>query len=147
MLSNSCRYGIRAVMYLASRPDCKKMIGITTISKDLNLPAPFLAKILQQLAKHKILFSLKGPHGGFSLLKDPEEITLLDIVRTIDGDDIFNTCIIHNITCRSYVTEQRKKCALHDDYSVIRKELVNLFSSRTIQDLVKKADDPEGIII
>ena len=147
MLSNSCRYGIRAVMYLASRPDRKKMAGITTISTDLNLPAPFLAKILQQLAKHKILISNKGPHGGFSLLKAPEEITLFDIVRTIDGDDIFNSCVIHNFTCKSYVAEHKKKCLLHDDYSAIRKELVNLFSSRTIQDLVNKAGDLEGIII
>jgi Rrf2 family protein len=147
MLSNSCRYGIRAVMYLASRPEDKKMTGIVTISKDLNLPAPFLAKILQQLAKHKMLISLKGPHGGFSLLKDPEEITLLDIIKTIDGDDIFNNCVIHNSTCRSYVAEHKKKCALHDDYSVIRNEMVKLFSSMTIQDLVNKAGNSKGIVI
>ena len=42
------------------------------ISSDLDLPTPFLAKILQQLAKQKILSSSKGPHGGFSLLKDPQ---------------------------------------------------------------------------
>lgn len=146
MLSNSCRYGIRAVMYLASRPSEKKMTGITTISKDLNLPTPFLAKILQQLAKHKILNSLKGPHGGFSLLKDPKEITLLDIVRTIDGDDIFNNCIIHNSTCR-YVNEHKESCALHDEYSVIRKDLMELFRSSTIYDLVQKAGGSEEIVI
>jgi len=146
MLSNSCRYGIRAVMYLASRPSEKKMTGITTISKDLNLPTPFLAKILQQLAKHKILNSLKGPHGGFSLLKDPKEITLLDIVRTIDGDDIFKDCIIHNNTCR-YVDEHKESCALHDEYSVIRKDLMKLFRSSTIYDLVQKAGGSEEIVI
>ena len=146
MLSNSCRYGIRAVMYLASRPSGKKMTGITTISKDLNLPTPFLAKILQQLAKHKILNSLKGPHGGFSLLKDPKEITLLDIVRTIDGDDIFKDCIIHNNTCR-YVDEHKESCALHDEYSVIRKDLMKLFRSSTIYDLVQKAGGSEEIVI
>ena len=146
MLSNSCRYGIRAVMYLASQPSEKKMTGITTISKDLNLPTPFLAKILQQLAKRKILNSLKGPHGGFSLLKDPKEITLLDIVRTIDGDDIFKDCIIHNNTCR-YVDEHKESCALHDEYSVIRKDLMKLFRSSTIYDLVQKAGGSEEIVI
>ena len=146
MLSNSCRYGIRAVMYLASRPSGKKMTGITTISKDLNLPTPFLAKILQQLAKRKILNSLKGPHGGFSLLKDPKEITLLDIVRTIDGDDIFKNCIIHNNTCR-YVDEHKESCALHDEYSVIRKDLMKLFRSSTIYDLVQKTGGSEEIVI
>lgn len=147
MLSNSSRYGIRAVMYLASRPEGKKMTDIITISKDLNLPAPFLGKILQQLAKRKILISLKGPHGGFSLLKDPGDITLLEIVKTIEGDDIFNNCIIHNSTCRSYVTLHKKKCALHDDYSSIRKDLVKLFSKKTINDLVRKAGESDQIII
>lgn len=134
-------------MYLAGRPAEKKMTDIITISKDLNLPAPFLGKILQQLARHKILISLKGPHGGFSLLKNPEDITLLEIVKIIEGDDIFNNCIIHNSTCKSYVTIHKKKCALHDDYSSIRKDLVKLFSNKTINDLVKKAGGSDQIII
>ena len=71
MLSNSCKYGIRAVVYLASR-HTKSNIGIKEISGDLGLPSPFLAKILQQLAKHKILNSVKGPNGGFTLKRKPE---------------------------------------------------------------------------
>jgi len=51
MLSNSCRYGIRAVIYLASQPISNGKTGITRISTDLDLPQPFLAKILQQLVK------------------------------------------------------------------------------------------------
>ena len=76
MLSNSCRYGIRAVIYLASQPICRYKTGIKQISNDLDLPTPFLAKILQQLAKQKILSSSKGPHGGFSLLKDPRKYNI-----------------------------------------------------------------------
>ena len=99
MLSNSCRYGIRAVIYLASQPLSGGKTGIKKISHDLDLPTPFLAKILQQLAKQKILSSSKGPHGGFSLLKDPKKVTLYDIVITIDGDDVFTDCIMHHGTC------------------------------------------------
>ena len=146
MLSNSSRYGIRAVVYLAGRPDSKSMAGITAISKDLNLPTPFLAKILQQLAKNKILYSVKGPHGGFSLLKDPKEITLFDIVKVIEGEDIFNNCIIHNSTCKE-VNEKNEECVLHDDYSSIRKALIEFFRNRTIYDLVKKAEGSEKIIV
>ena len=99
MLSNSCKYGIRAVIYIASQPILNGKTGIKKISGDLDLPTPFLAKILQQLAKQKILSSSKGPHGGFSLLKDPKKITLLDIVNTIDGNDIFTNCVMHNGSC------------------------------------------------
>jgi len=146
MLSNSCRYGIRAVMYLANKPVGNGKTGIKQISKDLNLPTPFLAKILQVLAKQKILISLKGPHGGFSLLKDPKKISLLDIVRTIDGEDIFTSCIIHNDTC-FYVNKSKNACALHEAYESVRSDLIRLFSSMTINDLVLKVGKSELIAI
>ena len=61
MLSNSCRYGIRAVIYLASQPLSNVKTGIKKISNDLNLPTPFLAKILQML---------KLPNGLMKILVD-----------------------------------------------------------------------------
>lgn len=139
MLSNSCRYGIRAVIYLASQPESSGKTGIKKISQDLDLPTPFLAKILQLLAKQKILSSTKGPHGGFSLLKDPRTITLYDIVNTIDGDEIFTNCIMHNGSCTS-VDDNNKPCPLHDDYSKTRIDRINLFRNKKISDLVQTAN-------
>jgi Rrf2 family protein len=136
MLSNTSKYGIRAVVYLASQPDHNLKIGIKKISDDLQLPTPFLAKILQLLTKQKILSSTKGPHGGFSLLRDPRSITLLDIVTTIDGDDVFTNCILHNRPCR-IIQKERIPCALHNDYIKLGKELMNLFRKKTIYSLVK----------
>jgi len=146
MLSNSCRYGIRAVIYLANQPLSSGKIGIKKISSDLNLPMPFLAKILQQLVKQKILSSSKGPHGGFSLLKDPRKITLLDIVTAIDGTDIFTDCVMHNGSCES-IDRTKTKCPLHDDYDLIRRNMVKVFSNNTIHDLVVKANGPKNITI
>ncbi|MCJ7449969.1 MAG: Rrf2 family transcriptional regulator [Bacteroidales bacterium] len=145
MLSNSCRYGIRAIIYLASLPQTKGKTGIKQIAKDLELPTPFLAKILQQLAKQKILNSTKGPHGGFSLLKDSKNITLLDIVKTIDGEEIFTNCIIHNETCSS-VDRSKKSCPVHDDFSRVRTDLIKLFRNKTIYDLVRTAKSEEIFI-
>lgn len=146
MLSNSCRYAIRAIIYLASQPEKNVKIGIKKISGDLDLPKPFLAKILQQLTKQKILSSSKGPHGGFSLMKDPKSITLLDIVKTIDGDEILTNCVMHNGTCSS-VSKLKISCALHEDYGAVRDNLVKLFSEKTIYDLVNKANNSETIFI
>ena len=146
MLSNSCRYGIRAVIYLASQPESTVKTGIKKISSDLNLPKPFLAKILQQLAKQKILSSTKGPHGGFSLLRDPKTITLFDIVNTIDGDDIFTNCVMHNGSCAGTKTDSTH-CPLHDDYEKTRADLIQLFSKRTIYELVQMSNNAELITI
>jgi Rrf2 family iron-sulfur cluster assembly transcriptional regulator len=146
MLSSTCKYGIRAVTYIASKSKNNDKIGIKQISEDLNLPTPFLAKILQLLAKQKILASSKGPHGGFSLLKDPRNITLLDIVMTIDGSDAFDNCIIHNGSCKS-VDEEKLICPIHDDYARIRTNLIKLFSNKTIYSLVKSVNKFEEIAI
>jgi Rrf2 family protein len=146
MLSNSCRYGIRAVIYLAKHYPDKSNVGIKEISGDLELPLPFLAKILQQLAKHKILNSVKGPNGGFSLLKKPESITLLEIVKIIDGEGLFKNCIIHDGSCAE-VRRNKKTCPVHDDYSVIRASLINLFKNKTIAELVRTAKESENIFI
>jgi len=145
MLSTSCIYGIRAIVYLASQPMDECKTGIKKISSDLKLPAPFLAKILQQLAKQKILSSSKGPHGGFSFLKDPRKITLLDIVNSIDGPYTLTRCIMHNGACDGEDSE--KLCALHKDYNKPRAELIKLFSKMTIHDLAKKTVSLELINI
>lgn len=146
MLSNSCKYGIRAVTYIASQPKTNAKIGIKKISEDLNLPSPFLAKILQMLAKQKILNSSKGPHGGFSLLKNPKNITVQDIIRSIDGDNTFNDCVMHNGICKSF-EERNTLCPLHEEYSKTRRGLIKLFSSKTVYNLVRSANKFDEITI
>jgi Rrf2 family protein len=146
MLSSSCKYGIRAVTYIASKSKDNVKVGIKQISEDLHLPTPFLAKILQLLAKQKILSSSKGPHGGFSLLRDPKEITLLDIITTIDGKDLFEYCVIHNTTC-SCVGDEKLICPIHEEYSKIRTNLMKLFSRKTISSLVRSANKTREVAI
>jgi Rrf2 family protein len=146
MLSNSCRYGIRAVIYLARNQNKTEKTGIKKISEDLELPSPFLAKILQQLAKHRILSSSKGPHGGFSLLKNPENITLLDVVNIIDGEEVFTQCVMHNGDCIS-IDRNKKPCPIHDDYSKVRTDIIGLFRNKTIADLAKTVNGAGGINI
>jgi len=146
MLSNSCRYGIRAMIFLAQQSKTGGNTGIKKISDDLNLPSPFLAKILMQLAKRKILTSTKGPHGGFSLQLSPEKITVLDVILAIDGEDIFTNCVMHNGSCET-LGKEKKYCPLHEEYEKTRKDLVKLFESKTIYDLALRADNSDFITI
>jgi Rrf2 family protein len=84
MLSNTCKYAIRSVIYLSINAKENQKIGIKKISEELDIPTPFLGKILQSLARQKLLTSTKGPHGGFGMGKDPSEITLMNIVEIVD---------------------------------------------------------------
>ena len=135
MLSNTCKYGIRAIIYLALEDNDKK-VGIKQIAEDLDIPSPFLSKILQLLAKNKILNSTKGPHGGFGLGKPAEEIKLMDIVRIIDGMDFFETCLIGMKSCTD--PDASIRCPIHNQYSPIREKTRALFENTSIKNL---ADD------
>lgn len=133
MLSNTSKYAIRAMVYLAMHNKKGVWIGIKRISADLGIPSPFLAKILQVLAKHKLLISTKGPNGGFSLGKEPETICLFDIVTIIDGKDIFEQCLISLRPCH----EEDTPCPVHDRYEPIRKSTIQLFKEQTIDSLAR----------
>ncbi len=133
MLSSSCKYALRAVIYLACYTKENEKIGIKKISRDLDIPMPFLSKILQTLAKHKILSSTKGPNGGFGMGRVAEDIYLIDIVKIIDGLDFFNKCVIGV----DYCSDLESPCALHSRYARYRDQIKSLFENATIADLVE----------
>jgi Rrf2 family protein len=146
MLSNTCKYGIRAIVYIAGASRNGEKIGLKRISSDLNLPMPFLAKILQSLAKQKILLSSKGPNGGFSLAREPRDINLSEVVRAIDGVDAFSKCVLHNDNCKSS-DHTKVACILHNDYVKARLRIEKLFEKKTVQSLVSTVRNSDDILL
>jgi Rrf2 family protein len=71
---------------LAEAPEGEQVMA-RIIAEEEELPAFFLAKTLQNLARHGLLRSTKGPTGGFSLNKPAEKIRILDVVDALDGLD------------------------------------------------------------
>lgn len=131
MISNTSKYAIRATMYLALFSSEEKRHGIKNISAELDIPAPFLGKILQLLVREDILCSIKGPNGGFCLKRAAIDISILDIIQVIEGTDFFDTCVIRTSSCSS-----DEPCSLHDKAGPIKKEMKRVYASETIADLV-----------
>ena len=146
MLSNTCKYGLRAIVYIAGKSNNGEKIGIKKISADLELPMPFLAKILQSLARKKILLSSKGPNGGFSLARSPKEIYLIEVVKAIDGDDVFSRCVMHNDNCKN-IDKNKIACALHGDYVKQRSSIEKVFENKSVYSLVSTAKNSSDILI
>lgn len=141
MLSNTSKYAIRSVIYLALYAGEEKKIGIKQISKELDIPTPFLGKILQTLAKQKLLSSTKGPHGGFGLGKPADEIALIEIVDIIDGQDLFKKCLIRMGDCND-----KEPCSAHKKYGEIRQNLYTLFQKEKISDFVDEIKEGKNRI-
>lgn len=84
MLSNKAKYGLKAMLYLAARPDSGP-IGILEIAQDQNIPKKFLDAILLELRRGGIVHSRKGRGGGYVLSRAPSEISIGRIIRILDG--------------------------------------------------------------
>ena len=80
MISKACKYGIRAVIFVASRAADDTKLNIKQIAKEVDAPEAFTAKILQTLNKHRIITSLKGPYGGFYMEEFQMEQPVINIV-------------------------------------------------------------------
>ncbi|NBC84429.1 MAG: Rrf2 family transcriptional regulator [Bacteroidetes bacterium] len=143
MLSNTSKYAIRACIYLAIHSKDNEKIGIKQISEDLHIPTPFLGKILQSLAKYKLLVSTKGPHGGFALSKSPENITLLDIVKVVDGEDIFTNCLLSEHKCE----DESEHCPVHEKYATVRNNFTEMFRGQNLAQLAQEVKDSKVDII
>lgn len=126
MLSKTCTYAIQSSIYIALQPT-GQYTSIGTVAEALNIPFQFLKKILQNLTQAGILISYRSPKGGVMLARAAETITLFEIVKAIDGSDIFTECILKLPGCG-----HTKPCPLHDSWSVERMRLRTVFEQTTL---------------
>ena len=145
MLSNTCKYALRALIYLGKFSEDDKRIGIKKISEDLNLSSPFLGKILQNLVKQKLLVSTKGPNGGFALGKKSEEITLWDIVTKVDGEEYFTNCLISLEPCKTH-DPSKPLCPVHSQYDKLRSEISAFYKQTTLEVISRDIDKYEDLV-
>lgn len=90
MLSQTAEYALRAIVFLADHhgvPKTAEMIAETT-----KVPLGYLAKILQGLARNGLIHSQRGLHGGFTLLRSPNDLNIYDVVQAIDPINRITTC-------------------------------------------------------
>jgi Rrf2 family iron-sulfur cluster assembly transcriptional regulator len=106
-LSKAADYAIRGLVYLSMKPD-DGMSGIEEISKARDIPASYLAKLFQTLAKKGFVRSFRGPEGGFALTCSPRDINLLEVIEAVEGPIFLNECLIQRGYC-----PQDNVCAVH----------------------------------
>ncbi|MCY1721891.1 Rrf2 family transcriptional regulator [Prolixibacteraceae bacterium Z1-6] len=145
MLSNTCKYALRALIYLGKFSQDDKRIGIKRISEDLQLSSPFLGKILQNLVKQKLLVSTKGPNGGFSLSRNASEISLWDIVTKVDGEEFFTNCLISLEPCKTH-DPSKPLCPVHAQYDKLRKEICAFYKETSLEIISQDIDKFEDLM-
>ncbi|HEY5648326.1 MAG TPA: Rrf2 family transcriptional regulator [Nitrospiria bacterium] len=83
-LSKKIDYGLIAISHIAYQGD-DKITNAKRIAEEYQIPRELLAKILQKLARQGLIDSQNGPKGGYSLTRSPDEITVGEVVKAIEG--------------------------------------------------------------
>lgn len=94
MLSQTVEYALRAMMYLASLGG--QAVNCETISERTRVPSGYLSKVMRDLVCAKLVHSFRGPHGGFSLARSANDISLLDVVNAVDPIPRIQHCPLDN---------------------------------------------------
>jgi len=132
VISQTAEYALRTIVWLASRhgePQTTRQIAEAT-----RIPPGYLAKVLQNLGKARLVNSQRGLHGGFTLTRDPVEMTPLDVINAIDPIPRLNGCPL------GIAAHQGQLCPLHRKLDDAMAHIEEAMGSSRISELV----DPDG---
>lgn len=130
MLSSTCKTAIKAVIYLSSQSDHDVKTGIKEISGRIKASEHTVGKILQLLARKRIINSAKGPSGGFYLNERQQEQAIIHIVEAIEGETVFKECGLGLTKCSA-----TRPCPIHDEYKAARELMEKIFRERSVRHL------------
>ena len=130
MLSLTCKTGIKAVIYLASKFEAGGKAGIKEIAEFINASEHTVGKLLQTLVKEEVICSSKGPNGGFYITEKQLQQPVIIIVVAIDGKQLFEECGLGLSKCSAL-----HPCPLHNDYKIIRDRFKQMCQQKKVNDL------------
>ncbi len=130
MFKKETEYALRGLVYINIQNQEGRSPGIVEISTEIETPQHYMAKILQRLVRLGFIESSKGKNGGYSFNPEKPDLTLKEIILSIEGDSLFTGCGFGLKQC-----DEQNPCPLHNSYSPIRKALNKLVNEETIQSL------------
>ena len=135
LFSKKAELAIKAMLFLATK-EPGTCIDVKVISNALQIPKMFTAKILQELVYAGLVNSKKGKMGGFFLGENGENITIEQIVKTIDGLDIITRCVFGFSQC-----SEEHPCPGHPYWKSIRNDISMFLNNMTIGKMKDKTID------
>jgi len=129
-LTKAGDYGFLGIMYLARQPE-KRVVRLSEISENEDIPEKFLAKIFQSYTRSGLVKSHRGARGGFSMAKPSEKIRVKDILESVQGPIYLTRCLNEAESC-----ERKDTCSLRKIWLKAQDHLNNLLEKKTLADLI-----------
>lgn len=137
MFSKSTEYALRATIYIANKGSIDHKIGIDEISEAIDSPVSFTAKIMQALTRsNKVVSSTRGPNGGFFLTDKARKLPVRAILDAMGEGEVLDKCVLGLKLCNEV-----QPCPMHLQYKPIRKQLKELFVTKSIEQLAAEIKD------
>ncbi len=137
MFSTKAEYGVRVMAHLAKH-DGERPISLATIADAEGLPLAYLEHLVQRLRKAGLVESRRGAHGGYTLAREAEEITMAEVVRALEGEIAPIECISADsdgiLTCSR---EGAEPCPTKFLWTRVQGSIVRTLNEITLDDLVQ----------
>lgn len=132
IITRATEYTIRAVLHMAEKFPVA-VVSKQEICEAEGITPAFLTKILQPLIRGGLVRSKRGVAGGFALARSPARLTLLDVMQAVDEPMTLNVCLLEGHEC-----DRECSCPVHELWSEARDRFEEIFSRRSIADLVQR---------
>jgi Rrf2 family protein len=133
LLTQTAEYALRSVLFLGVLPK-DTLVRVNDMAESLKIPRNYLSKVLFELARQGILGSVRGPHGGFSLARDPGILTLADVIEPFDP--LEDRCLLMRREC-----SDANPCIAHNQWKRVAGEVRGFFRNTTVADLLRTAPE------
>jgi Rrf2 family transcriptional regulator, iron-sulfur cluster assembly transcription factor len=132
-LTRGADYGMRGMIYLAQLPPGEVAL-VKDVANEQNVPESYLAKIFQDLSRSGLMVSHRGAKGGFSLARDPADISLRQIIEAIEGPIFLLPCLDPRQRC-----DQMQICAVHETMDLAQLTLLEQLQNTSLQALAGRS--------
>lgn len=130
-ITRQADYAVRAILYL-SQLDPDQRAATSKVAEAQHIPPSFLAKIISQLSIAGLLHTSRGARGGVNLARDPEDVSLLEVIEAIDGPILLNECVSESSMCTF-----DDDCPLRPVWCEAQEELINRLKTTNFQQLIQ----------
>ena len=132
-LTSKGRYAVMALADIA-KFDAIGPVSLRDISLRQGISILYLEQIFLKLKKHNIVHSIRGINGGYTLIKDPENLKLSDIFKAVDEKVKTLSC---NKNSKKGCNGKSSKCITHNLWDELEVHINTFFEKRSLKDLVK----------
>lgn len=126
LISRTSQYAIQSMIYIATQP-LGAPILTREVAEKLQVPAAYLAKIMQMLCKGALVTSHRGRLGGFCLREDPAKIDLMRILLVTEGVEFTKDCLLGLKVC-----SDETACPMHKKWKPIKEEIIQMLNQQTL---------------